>query len=188
MGEHLEVAADAFDRRLAQMRYRERRHEGRRRLWLAHHWPEDYGPRCVRIGSNHVCRRCLALYPLGALVAVLAALGHPPWTEELDPAAIWLLSIPATVAFVGEAIGLFDYSPRWQVGTTLVAAVAFGRALGYELTDRWSAEFWQPIAVFGGIWFLASAFQAGTARRVPRRVEISSRSPSWPRSPHRRRA
>ena len=38
----------------------------------------------------------------------------------------------------------------------MLAAVAFGRALAYELDSRWSPEFWGPIAVFGGIWFLAT--------------------------------
>ena len=73
---------------------------------------------------------------------------------------IWVLSIPATVAYCGEALGLLRYEPRWQVATTLLAALAFGRALGYELAERWSSEFWGPIAVFGGIWFLATAIAA----------------------------
>ncbi len=155
----------AFQLRLAQINRREQRFEARKQLWLAHHWPDEYAERCVRIGSRHVCRRCAALYPLGFLVAVLAAAGHPPWPDSFDPAAIWLLSIPATVAFVGEALGFFRYSPRWQVATTLLAAVAFGRALGFELVDRWSPEFWQPIALFGGIWFFASAFAVITKPR-----------------------
>ena len=155
---------DAFAERLAEIRDRDQQVRGRRQLWHAHHWPQDYDQRCVRIGSRHWCRRCLALYPLGFIVAVLSALGLPPWPETADPALIWLLSIPATVAFVGEAVGTFAYRPRWQVGATLVTAVGFGRALGYELTDRWSPEFWQPVAIFGGIWFLASVFQHQTAR------------------------
>lgn len=136
-------------------------------LWLAHHWPDQYQERCFRVGSHHVCRRCAALYPVGFLVAVLAALGLPPWPVELDPLPIWLLSLPATVAFVGEAIGLFRYSARWQVGTTLVTAVAFGRGLGYELLDRWSPEFWWPVLVFGGIWFAATVYQHTRRRAGP---------------------
>ena len=171
-------AAALFELRLSQISKRQRQAEGRRNMWLAHHWPDHYGQRCVRLGSRHVCRRCAALYPLGFLVAVLSAAGYPPWPPSLDPAAIWLLSIPATVAFVGEAVGAFSYNPRWQVGTTLLAAVGFGRALGYELLDRWSSEFWQPIAVFGGIWFLASVFAATTNKSVtaarPQPLEIDS--------------
>lgn len=101
---------------------------------------------------------------MGFLVAFLAAAGYPLWPASWDPAAIWILCLPATVAYVGEAIGLFGYSPRWQVATMLITATAFGRALGYELVDRWSPEFWQPVAVFGGIWFLATVFGLQTSK------------------------
>lgn len=127
-----------------------------RGMWLSHHWPEDQAQRCVTVGGRPVCRRCLALYPLGVLVAVLAAFGLAPWPTTWDPAAIWVLSIPATVAFVGEMLGWFGYSSRWQVATTLLAALAYGRALGYEFNERWSPEFWEPITVFGGLWFFAA--------------------------------
>lgn len=135
-------------------------------MWLAHHWPAHYRERCVRLGRHHVCRRCAALYPVGLIVAVLSAAGYPPWPTSFDPAMIWILCLPATIAFVGEAVGLFAYSPRWQVGAMVVTAVAFGRALGYELVDRWSPEFWQPLSIFAGLWFLASVFNAKTTRRV----------------------
>lgn len=155
-----------FEQRLTEMNERRSEHRAKRQMWLAHHWPKDYSDRCVRIGSRHICRRCAALYPLGFVVAFLAALGLPLWPETWDPAAIWILCIPATVAFVGEAIGLFRYSARWQVAAMLITALAFGRGLGYELVSRWSAEFWQPVAVFGGLWFFASAFNHTTKPKV----------------------
>jgi hypothetical protein len=145
-----------FEARLADMARAERERVGRRNLWLAHHHPDEYAERCVHLGSRWVCRRCASLYPLGILVAVVSAMGAAPWPESIDPWPIWLLSIPATLAYCAEAIGLIRYSAKVQVGTTLVAAVAFGRALGYEFEQRWSPEFWGPIAVFGGIWFLAT--------------------------------
>jgi hypothetical protein len=145
-----------FEARLAEMGRRNRDAQARKQMWLAHHWPADYHERCVRIGGRWVCRRCAALYPFGLLVAVISALGFAPWPESLDPWPIWLLSIPATVAYCAEAVGLIRYSVKVQVATTLVAAVGFGRALGYEFVDRWSTEFWGPIAVFGGIWFAAT--------------------------------
>ncbi len=128
----------------------------RKNMWLAHHWHDDYAERCVHIGNRWVCRRCASLYPLGILVAIVSAAGYAPWPESIDPWPIWLLSIPATLAFVGEAIGVIEYNAKVQVATTLLAAVAFGRALGYEFVSRWSPEFWGPIAVFGGIWFMAT--------------------------------
>jgi len=128
----------------------------RRVLWLSHHWPDHYGERCVMVGGRPACRRCSALYSVGFAVALASTFGVDPWPDRLDPGLIWLLCLPATAAFVGEALGWFRYSVRWQVATTLVAGLAFGKALGHELEQRWSSEFWGPIAVFGGLWFFAS--------------------------------
>lgn len=161
------AALAALDRQLAQLgRDQQRRHHhqrtGRRNLWLAHRWPDDgpdgpvYDHRCLLVAGRPVCRRCAALYPLSLVVALASVAGHAPWPGRFDPWIVWLLSLPATVAYVGEAVGWFPYRPRWQVATTLVAALAFGRALGYELDHRWSGIFWGPIAVFGGIWFAAT--------------------------------
>ena len=159
------VALALFEYQLAQIGKRERQRDARRNMWLAHHWPDEYHDRCAIIGGRPVCRRCSALYPLGFLVAFASALGYAPWPPSIDPWPIWILSIPATVAYIGEALGWFGYHVRWQVATTLLAALAFGRALGYELVDRWHPWFWGPIAVFGGIWFFATL--AGTLRRAP---------------------
>jgi hypothetical protein len=164
------VADALFDLRLAEIRARETERIGRRNLWLAHHWPDAYAERCVRIGHRWVCRRCAALYPLGFLVALLSAGGLDPWPRAWDPWPVWVLSVPATVAYAAEAVELVGYRPRWQVATTLLAAVAFGRALGYELMERWQPVFWGPITVFGGIWFLATVYRSG-ARSGRRRSE-----------------
>ena len=158
------IALAMLDLGLAQVRERETARIGRRNLWLAHHWPHDYGDRCVMLGSRPVCRRCAALYPLGFAVAFAAAAGAAPWPASLDPWPIWLLSIPGTVAYVGEAVGLFRYHVKVQVAATLITAVAFGRGLGYELVERWRPEFWGPVAVFGAIWYAATLF--GRARRA----------------------
>ena len=142
--------------RLGELAARREQRLARRRLWLAHHWPAQYTERCVVVAGRPVCRRCAALYPLAVVMAVLALVAGPPWPPAWEPWPVWLLSLPATVAFVGEALGWFGYSARWQVGTTLVAAVAFGRAWGAELAEPGQAIFWGPIAVFGGIWFAAT--------------------------------
>ncbi len=160
------VALAMFDAKLAAIAKDNRDRIGRKNMWLAHHWPEEYPERCVRLGSRHVCRRCAALYPMGVLVALVSAAGSPPWPESIDPWPIWLLSIPATIAYSGEALGLFAYNAKVQVATMLVAAVAFGRALGYEFEQRWSMEFWGPIVVFGGFWFFIT--MAGRAREQAR--------------------
>ncbi len=167
------AALAMFDAKLKSMVTQENEILGRKNMWLAHHWPADYHQRCVRLGSRHVCRRCAALYPLGFLIAVLAASGLTIWPESADPAAIWILSLPATIAYCGEAMGFFGYNPKMQVATTLIAALAFGRALGYEFVERWSPEFWGPIAVFGGIWFAATMIGVTRRRfRPPARTEL----------------
>lgn len=152
-----EQALRMLDARLAILGAQERTRIAKKHMWLAHHWPDEYQERCVTIGSRHVCRRCAALYPLGLAVALLSLAGLPPWPTSIDPWPIWLLSIPATVAYCTEAIGLVRYNPKVQVATTLIAAVAFGHALSYELDERWSPEFWGPISIFGGIWFVFTA-------------------------------
>ncbi len=152
-----EQALAMLDAGLARIGAKERERQARGQMWLSHHWPDHYAERCVTIGSRHVCRRCAALYPLGLLVAILSFRGLTPWPTSIDPLPIWLLSIPATLAYCAEAVGLIRYNPKVQVGTTLVAAVAFGHALSYEFAERWSPEFWGPICIFGGIWFVFTA-------------------------------
>jgi hypothetical protein len=150
-------AEQLLDARLAELQAERDHRAARRNLWLAHHWPAQYAERCVVVGGRPVCRRCAALYPLSVVMAVLALVAGPPWPPAWEPWPVWVLSLPATIAFTGEALGWFRYAPRWQVGTTLLAAVAFGRAWGAELADPGQAIFWGPIAVFGGLWFAASA-------------------------------
>ena len=72
------AALAMFDDRLKRLAERENAIIGRKNLWLAHHWPEHYAERCIKIGHRHVCRRCAALYPLGLLVAILTAAGLFP--------------------------------------------------------------------------------------------------------------
>ncbi len=175
-----EVALTLFEYRLAELRASETQRVGRRNLWLAHHWPADYHDRCALIGGRRVCRRCGALYPLGFLVALVSAAGYAPWPASIDPWPIWALSIPATIAYVGEALGWFRYHVRWQVGTTLAAALAFGRALGYELIERWHPWFWGPIALFGAIWLSATvvALRRGGDHEDDQMVAMASSSSS----------
>ena len=57
-----------------------------------------------------------------------------------------------------------------------MTALAFGRALGYELEHRWSGIFWGPIAVFGGIWFAATVM--AQRRRRPEAALTPHPSPA----------
>lgn len=131
----------------------------RRRLWLSHHWPDEY-ERCSIIGTRHVCRRCLVLYPLAVVTLVCSLAGLQPWPDSLDAWMIWLLCIPATVEFLAEKLLGTPYDARRQVIVTALVAVALGRGLSYEVADRWSWLFWGPVIVFGAIWFAAAMYRA----------------------------
>ena len=157
------LALARFDAGVARLAAQEEQRRARRNLWLSHHWPHQYGERCVTVAGRPVCRRCLALHPLAIVVAFVSAAGYAPWPASLDPWPIWLLSIPATAAYTAEALGIVRYHHRWQVATMLAAAFAFGRAMGYELLDRWHPWFWTPLIVFGAVWFWATLF--ASARR-----------------------
>ncbi len=147
---------DDFDKALARHKANRESEaaatQASKNMWRTHHWPEQYD-RCAVVRGRHVCRRCVALHPLSIVIAVLAAAGYSPWPVEWDPWPIWLLSLPATADFIIEQLDLLPYNPKRQVAATLITAFAFGRALGYEITEQWTPEFWGPVAVFGGIWF-----------------------------------
>jgi hypothetical protein len=121
-------------------------------MYLAHHWPEDYD-RCVRIGRSHVCRRCLVLYPIAAVV-MLATLGwHPP--TAVDVLLLVLAPLPAVVEVVLEQVGGLTYSPQRQVVVTIPLAVALGRGFAIYLDDQTSLLFWGVVVVDSAICFAA---------------------------------
>lgn len=123
-------------------------------LLLAHHPPEHY-ERCAVIAGAHVCRRCLVLYPVAILAAIvsLVAAAEP---ARVDPVLLWLVPIPATLEFVGEQLGWWRYS-RWrQVAVMVPMAAAFGRGLGRYLHDHSDRLFWTVLLVNCVIWGAAA--------------------------------
>ena len=97
-------------------------------FWLSHHYDDELN-RCYRIGSLHVCARCLGTYPMlfAAFAAQLAL--HAPLSHPWDLPAALLLTIPALADW---AHGRF----RPQSGTNLVrtlTGIALGLALGRTL-------------------------------------------------------
>ncbi|MDH4168541.1 MAG: hypothetical protein OEW42_03035 [Acidimicrobiia bacterium] len=152
-----------FDDALAAIEKRRREEQARKGLWLSHHRPDQLD-RCVVIRGRHVCRRCLTLYGVSLVVTALSLAGWPPWPAELDTPIIWGLSIIGTLEFVAEQLGWVRYRASRQVAATALVALAFGRALAYEIEDRWDWYFWGPILVFGTIWFIAA--RIGETRRV----------------------
>lgn len=117
-------------------------------LWLSHHFPEHYD-RCVVVGTRHVCRRCLALYPLAFAVMAASLLG--PWPERLDPWLLVLLPLPSVVEFALEHLGVVRYRPLRQVVLTVPLAVALGRGFAIYVEHPTSLLFWGVVVVYGGV-------------------------------------
>lgn len=114
-------------------------------MWLAHHYPEDYG-RCVVIGRSHVCRRCLVLYPLAILVMVATLAWHPGRT--VDAAVLVILPLPSLVELVLEQAGVLVYRARRQVIVTIPLAVGLGRGFALYLEDQTSVLFWGVVVTY----------------------------------------
>ena len=135
------------------------------KLMLSHHPPVMFD-RCYRIGSVHVCSRCLGIYPALALGILASSLlpSPPEWVEWLlllglpvpallDWAAYWVWSVPGTNTrrtFTGALLGLAaarNLYLHWQdpfctkvvVQAALVAVAAIGLwFLGYKRRSRLS--------------------------------------------------
>ena len=133
-------------------------------LWLSHHYPEDYD-RCVRIGRSHICRRCLALYPLAIVVMFVGlALGSGVSNDNtLATAAMIVLPLPAVVEFVLEHVGVIGYNLRRQVALTMLMAVGLGFAFARYLRHPSDVLFWVVVALYGGVCVAAAL----SGRREP---------------------
>lgn len=121
--------------------------ERRTALWLSHHWPDDYD-RCARVGGRHVCRRCLALYPVWLAVTLLAVAGLR-WPLTWDWWLLWLLPLPAVVEWWLEHLGRVTYSPSRNVALSMVAAVGLGVGFHRYLLDPTDLQFWAEVVVYG---------------------------------------
>ena len=132
-------------------------------IWLSHHFPEQYD-RCVRIGDRHVCRRCLALYPLAFAVMVWSLLG--PWPGGLDGWVLVLLPLPSVIEFVLEHLDVIGYQPVRQVLLTIPLAVALGRGFAIYVEDPTSRLFWGVVLVYGGLCVAAAVWRARRQRTV----------------------
>ncbi|HEY5155240.1 MAG TPA: hypothetical protein VIJ47_10935 [Acidimicrobiales bacterium] len=131
-------------------------------LWIAHHYPEDYD-RCVTVGRTHVCRRCLALYPVAFVVMVLT-LGGARWPADLDAVLLVVLPLPSVVEFVAEHLGVIRYQPTRQVVLTVPLAVALGVGFGRYLRHPSDPLFWAIVVGYGGVCLAAVVIGARRRR------------------------
>lgn len=122
-------------------------------LWLAHHYPEDYD-RCALVGSRHVCRRCLALYPLSFLVLAVAVLGLA-WPQSWDPWVLVVLPIPAVIEFVLEQVGVLAYSAVRTWIVTVPLALALGGGFVRYVDSPGDRLFWGVVLGYGLVCGLA---------------------------------
>jgi hypothetical protein len=132
-------------------------------MWLSHHWPSDYD-RCAVVAGRHVCRRCLVLYPLALVAAVLASAGAT-WPDGLDPWLLWLLPLPAVIEFVGEQLGFLRHRPARLVATTALLAAACGALYARYLDEPGDTLVWSVVLVYGGACLLAGLWSAFRPRR-----------------------
>jgi len=130
-------------------------------LWLSHHFPEQYD-RCVVVGERHICRRCLALYPLAFVVMVLSLVG--PWPASWDGWILVLLPIPSVTEFVLEHFGLIRYQSLRQVLLTIPLAMALGRGFAVYVEDPTSRLFWGVVLGYGLVCLAAAVWGARRAR------------------------
>jgi hypothetical protein len=122
-------------------------------LWLTHHLSDELD-RCVLVAGRLVCRRCLVLYPVSFVAALVLGL-LASWPERLDPWFLWLLPLPAVVEFVAEQLRLVRHSPRRLVATTLLLAVACGRLYVRYLDDRTDSLVWSVTLAYLGACLVA---------------------------------
>lgn len=118
-------------------------------MWLSHHWSDAYD-RCAVIAGRHVCRRCLFMYPVAAVAAVVASVG-PWWPRDLDPVLIPLLPLPAVVEFVLDNLGVWRYSPVRQAVLTSIGALAAGAGYVRYLDRPGDPLVWATILGYGAI-------------------------------------
>jgi hypothetical protein len=131
-------------------------------MFLSHHWPAHYD-RCVVIGGRHVCRRCVVLYPVAIVVAILAGAGVT-WPHRWDPWVFWLLPIPGVVEFVLDVLGAVRHRPVRQVVVSAMLAVAYGKILWRYSHHPGDGLVWAVVGIDTGICAVAALVAAALRR------------------------
>jgi len=119
--------------------------------WLSHH-RSAHAERCVSVGSVHVCRRCIALWPACFGVLVAAILLRWPVAAPLE-LVLWLVPPMGEYAAV-HAFG-WRYAPRriWVVGPWL--GVGLGRAFHRYVLDPGDPVAWASLGAVGAVGALS---------------------------------
>ena len=101
-------------------------------FWLSHHFDDELD-RCYRVGSRHVCARCLGTYPVLFVAIAVQLQLHAPLAHPLDlPLGIGLV-LPASIDW---AIGRFHphrFTNVWRTFTGALLGMGLGRSLFIHL-------------------------------------------------------
>ncbi len=139
---------------------------------LSHHLPHEHD-RCVVIGSRHVCRRCLVIYPIAFAVMFLALAGVG-WPRSLDPVLFLGLPLPVAAEFIAEKLGFAAYVARRQIALTALAAPALGTGLARHIRSPFDGWFMTMVLVYGGTCALAHVVGSSRQDRFDRAQRVAT--------------
>lgn len=123
---------------------------------LAHHHPGQHD-RCVRVGGVPVCRRCIVLYPVALIAALVVVLLDASTSATWSTVAITLLPLPAVLEFVAEHLGLVAYRAARQVTATLPAAIGLGIGFAAQAREPGHRVFWITVLAYSALCTIALA-------------------------------
>lgn len=118
-------------------------------MWLAHHWPGDLD-RCVVVGSRHICRRCLVLYPTAmatAVVLLITSSAGQTWAL----AVLVLAPIPTVVEWIGEHVVGIGHRPTRLAALSVPAGAALGVGFARYLQRPGDLWFWSVVVGYGAV-------------------------------------
>lgn len=101
-------------------------------FWLSHHPPDELD-RCYRLGSSHLCARCLGTYPvMFAAIAVQIVL-RAPLEHPFDLPLCLVLVLPATLDWAQGRFAPHRFSNLWRTFTGVLLGLGLGRSLFIHL-------------------------------------------------------
>ncbi|MFO0596884.1 MAG: DUF2085 domain-containing protein [Myxococcaceae bacterium] len=108
--------------------------------WLSHHPPEELD-RCYRVGSLHVCARCLGTYPTMFAAIVWQLRVHAPLEHALDLPVVLALTLPATADWAFGRFRPHAFTNPWRTLTGVALGLALGRTLFIHLQTPFPPVF-----------------------------------------------
>jgi len=101
-------------------------------FWLSHHPPDELD-RCYRLGSLHVCARCLGTYPVMFAGIALQLTFHFPLEHPLDVPLSVALVLPATLDWAWGRFQPHRFSNAWRTATGVLLGLGLARSLFIHL-------------------------------------------------------